>query len=810
MSLLSDLRYNLRLLRKSPGFVVICVLVIGLGMGMSITSYSILSSIAAKPLPFPDGDSFVRVRGVDNSNGRTVAMDGYAYQTLQASVQSYKTFGAQRDVLATFSDGGVAEQFRGSTITSNLLQATAVAPLLGRSLLPQDDIPGAEPVVLISYRVWQDYYAGREDIVGVNCRINGNLYTVIGVMPDGFAFPEAEQVWLPLQLSNSLQSGEGPRLGITGVLAEGITKEMATAEVNALLAVLGDEYPDSYANYAATVNPFTNLFGADDPIVRLAVRLLPLLLTLALVLLVCVNVANLILVRTNERIQEFAICSSLGATRWRLVRSILQDSLIICVLGGLLGVILADIGMSVVGSSFLEMTSGNIPFWMTFDWELGVGSTALLAMLLIWLISAGLAFWQVSRLELFSLLASGKTGATGSRNPIGTAVLVNVEMVISSFLLIIGGVVVGVFGDIAKLDYGTATEGYLTGRINLPPARYADNSAQEIYRENLKRELLEQQGIERVSFSTALPSQYGNWADYNLEDRDLFANNRYPQQQLIFVAADYFETMELTLNEGREFDLTDTAESLAVVIVDENFSDQIWPGESALSKRIEIYPDTPDSRMLTVIGVTTHIIQSSAADEGLDRLNLYLPLAQSSGAPFSVVLKTEGDPESFYRILREAAVRVDRDIAITGISPLTGLIEEANALVIFMARLFLVLALITVVLASTGIYALVSRSVHQRSKETGIRRAVGSSDRQVLWVFMSPGFKYLSIGLLIGGGSAALITSFLATRLPEVLFWLPSVFTIVTIGLALLIFFSTYNPARLLVAIEPGDMLRNE
>lgn len=810
MRLPAEILYNLRLLLKSPGHVIICILVIGMGMGLSITGYSILENFKPQVMPFPDGDRHVSVVGFNNTNNQRMTIDGYTFQTLQSSVQSYSAFGARRDVLATLSDGDVAEQFNGSRISPELVQALDVTPLLGRGLLPQDGIPDADPVAVISYDVWQNYYIADDNIIGTHSRINGELYTVVGVMPEGFAYPFRHDLWMPLQLPTNLQPGDGPSLSVGGVLSQSATMDSASTEINALLTRIGEAFPDTYAGYSGRLQPFATMFSADSPTVEFVIEVVPLLLTFALVLLVSLNVANLILVRTNERIQEFAICSSLGASRWRLIKSILMDSFLVCLLGSLLGVLLADVGMAIVDASFQDMSRGELPFWMAFDWKLPIAVTAFFAMLVIWLSSVALAYWQVSRLDLAEVLAAGKTGSTGSKNPLGTSVLVSTEMVFSCFLLVLGGVLVGVAKDVAELDYGTTTEGYLAGRINLATENYADTEAREAYRENLKLELLQQPGIERVSFSTALTSEYGARVPYNLEDQDLFVNDQYPFQYLIYVAPDYFQTMDLALTAGRNFDTGDTANSLPVAIIEQLLAEQMWPNESPLGKRIEILPGTPESEWLTVVGVVPHIIQSMAMDGGLDRRSLYRPLTQSTGRAFSIAVNTNGDPAAFTQTVRETANQVDRDIPITNIRLLTELIEQANAPMVFSANMFLTLALVTLVLAATGIYALVSRSVFQRSKESGIRRAVGSSNEGILWVFMRPGFKYLGLGLLLGGGSAALLTNVIDSIIPGSIIWLPSIFISVALGLGLLIFLSTYTPARLLVAMEPGDTLRDE
>jgi len=813
MNLSLDLIFNLRLLRKNFGFVAICVLMIALGMGLSITLYTIMDNGGTKSMPIPDGDRYVNILGYDTTvgTGRRFGLDGYAYQILENSVSSFKTLGASRRLFAIFSDNDVAARYQGVRITPNVLQATGVVPALGRTLLPSDDIPGAEPVVLISHLLWQNYYAAREDIVGIRSVINGNPYTVVGVMPEGYRYPATHDLWLPLQLANGAQPGETPQLSVIGILNESSTVESATVEVNTLLTPLNDAFPDSYTNFAGHVEPCCGILGIDNEVVRYS---LPAL-TLFLLLLVSLNVANLILVRTNQRIHEFAIRSALGATRKTLVRAILQDSLLICLLGSFLGLFLADFGMAYVDAAATEALSviGGQPFWFNFDWEMRTAISAVVVVIVIWLLSAGLAIWQITRQDLSVTLAGGSNNATESRSSFGTATMVSFEMVFSCFLLILSGVAIGGSIDAVRTDYGTATAGYLTGEIDLSSERYSASSTRDDFQENLSQELLARERIEAVSFTTALPSQYGDEVRYNLEDQDVMIDNRYPRQNVVHIAENYFDLMEVPLISGRDFDGTDTSDSLPVVIVGELFAERVWPNQQAIGKRVEITPDTDSSQFLTVVGVSSHIVQSFVLD-GLYEPSFYRPITQTccenSAQTMNVVLKVAGNPDEYRQVLQRASANVDREVPISNISTLVGVIETSTSVVLFISEAFSTMALITLALAITGIYAIVSRSVRQRTKEIGIRRAVGSSNSLVHWVFIKQGLKYLLTGLLIGGGGATLVTSSVTSGAVGLIDWLPGVFVAVSVGLALLVFIATYTPASSLVAMEPGETLRDE
>ncbi len=829
MHLSLDLRHNLRSLRRNLGFALLCTLVIAMGIAVSVTMYTLVANAVYKPMPFPDGDRYVAMRTVARDTGleqQGATVDSFTFQQVESALRGYEAFGSWRDSFITFSDGEVAEQYFASYIDPGLMQIAAVAPVLGRGLLPSDDLPGAEPVVVLSYHVWQNYYAGRTDIVGHSSRIDGELHTIVGVMPEGFVYPVSGEVWLPSQLPANAQPGDQPLVWVMGVLGDSLDRGTAERELNAALLELGERYPEYYSELGAKLIPFTRF---PAPAMTYWHTLTGL--AIALLLLVSLNVANLLVVRCNERIQELAIRNALGASPWRLVRSLLLDSSLICGLGLLAGIVLADLGMASIGAMmngiYQDVTQTLPPSWSSaYAWEVGTVVTTFLAIGLVWLFSSALAVWKVLRNDISFLLGGGNTGSISAGSSAGTATLVAFEIVFSCFLLIFCATLVGAANDMKNIDYGTATEGYLTGRIALPTAGYSEVSAREAYRRELRTALLQSEGIDEVVFASSLPSQQGIPVAYNLEDRDVLSDTgAYPTQEVIYVGPDYFATLDVLLPEGREFDAGDSASSLPVVIVNEKFAQQMWPDESALGKRIQVNSGASNAQWLTVVGVSSHIIQRWSFF-GTDVPVLYRPLAQASsnasavpqaglsqseGEVFHAVLKVgAADPDSYRRRLQEAATGVDRDIPVTFLFPLGELLELTNAMSTISTTISSNIALFTLVLAVTGIYAVVARSVNQQTREIGIRRALGSSDGKVLWVFIGQGLKYLLLGLLLGGGAAILLSNAMTVIFATMANWVPAAFIGVSLGLGLLIVFAAYHPARKLVAMEPGDALHYE
>ena len=814
-----ELQYNFRLLRNNVGFVSICILIIALGIGLSITLYTIGDNLGTKTPPLPRGDRYVTIGLVEESNGEQQwrSLDGFILRSLQSSNQSYQVLGARQNVSAVISDNAQSARYTAIKLSVPLLQATEVAPILGRNLLPSDDLPSSEPVVLISYQVWRNFFAARDDIVGSLARINGQTYTVVGVMPEGFNYPQAHEMWLPLRLPASPQAEQWPGLLGIGILSEKTTIQSATTELNNLLLKIKDTAPDTYQNLNARIKKCCSLVNFDGPSPDL--YLFPALI-MSLILLASLNVANLILVRTNHRLQEFGIRSALGATRKRLISVVLQDSLVICLVGSVLGLGLAALGMRYVNNAATDVMNmiGGMPFWFHFGWEAGTVLRSLLLVTLIWAVSVVLAIWQIYRQDLSVTLAAGKQSDSKAGGAFGISTIVNIEMIFSCFLLILSGVLVGATIELADVDYGTATDGYLIGKIQLDEPNYTNLQTREVYRRNLLQALIQKDGIEAVSFTTDPPSQAGRYLTYTPEDRDAQMNGNYPRKRAIHVADNYFDVMEVPLVAGRHFDSGDNDNSLPVVIIDEVMARQLWPdfantANAALGKRIQIHPDQDHAKWLTVVGVTSHITQNFAL-EGGDLSSIYLPFSQPCCTdywdPIYPVIKVSGNPRDYRDDLQAAALSVDRDLPVTDIVELSDFLNTLNSVMIFAAEMASSIALVTLVLAITGIYAIISRSVLLRRKEIGVRRAVGSSAQKIVLVFMQQGIKYLILGLVLGGGMAIVIANLISADSNRLLDWLTIVVTIVTIGLTLLVLLATYAPARRMILVEPGESLRDE
>jgi putative ABC transport system permease protein len=812
-----DLRYTLRLLGRSPGFAALSVMVIALALALALTIYVIVRNQGIEPLPLPDGDRYVALQHVYQNSGRIAKGDRFhanTLQTLAVSTQSFEVLGAARlNGSTTINDGGITEAPWGTEISPELMRLTGTKPLMGRSLNEQDSEPGAQPVVLIGHQLWQTFFGARPDIIGYRVRIEGEMHTVIGVMPEGFRYPTDHHLWRPLQLPpNSPPGDHSAHYTPIGILKQGVTREEAGREVAGIIADLQRQYPDEYENVTATAIPFIDAASTTDFGVM---NIVMLAAATSILLLACLNVGNLLLVRASERTQELVIRSALGGTRARIMRQVLLESMLISLLGGGLGLWLGTYGARfvkyqtevVVGSTFL-------PFWMRFDISADVLLIATGATLLIWLLAGGIPAWRASRVEINTALAGGSKGVAGRGNSRVSTTLVAAEVVLSFFLLVLSGAFVATVNKVSGVEFGLSAENTVSGMVVLDEKRYKDAGDRLRYFQNLENALEAEPGIQHAAVTTVLPG-FGWWrAAFDLPDLDLQQAGELPQLQGIPVSTDYFQNFGVRLLEGRYFSTTDSDENLQVAIIDRDMAEHFWPGESALGKKVEINPEEvpgrPPTREVTIVGVIQHIDQGQALGHSRDIFNLYHPLAQFTPEFGMVVVKFEQQPEGFAQQIRSVATRVDRDTAIMIVRPLDESMSMNTRILGTLSELFVVVALIALVLAGTGIYGVVSRSVLLRTRDMGIRRALGQTDRETVRFFLRQGSLFLLAGALVGGGSAVAAAWLLTAEFPSLLDSMVSIVIIISVVMVALVLGASYLPARNMVRMEPAAALHHE
>ncbi len=812
-----DLRFTLRLLGRAPGFALLSVLVIALALALALTIYVLVRNQGIEPLPLPNGDRYVALQHVYQDSGQIARADQFHADTLQAlqsRAQSFETLGAARlHGSTTLNDGELTEAPWGTEISTALMRKTGVEPLMGRSFTEQDSEPGAAPVTLIGYQLWQTFFGARPDIVGHRVRIEGEMHTVIGVMPKGFRYPTDHHLWRPLKLTpNSPPGDHSAHYTPIGILKPGVTMEEAGREVANIVNDLQRQHPDHYENLGATAIPYIDAVSTTDFGVM---NIVMLAAATSILMLACLNVGNLLLVRASERNQELVIRSALGGTRARIMRQVLLESLLISLAGGGLGLWLGTYGARfvqyqteiVVGSTFL-------PFWMRFDISRDVLFIAAGATGFIWLLAGGIPAWRASRAQISAVLGGGSKGVAGRGNTRVSTVLVAAEVVFSFFLLVLSGAFVASVNIASGVDFGVPTANTVSGMVTLDSERYQSADDRLRYIANLQSELESEPGVAHAAFTTVLPGM-GWWrADFDLPDLDLQQAGELPRLQGIPVSEDYFPNLGITLLEGRYFAATDTAENLQVAIIDKTMAERFWPGESALGKQVTINPDEtpgrPPTRSVTIVGVIAPIDQGQALARSRGIYNLYHPIAQFTPEFGFMVVHFEQQPKLFERLIRSVATRVDRDIAISMVRPLEVSMSLNIRMLQTLSELFVVVALVALVLAGTGIYGVVSRSVQLRTRDMGIRRALGQTDRDTVYFFLRQGSLFLLVGAILGGGGAIAAAWLLTAEFPNLMDSMVSIVIIIGVVMIALVLGASYLPALKMVRIEPAVALHYE
>ena len=589
MDMLYELKRSLVRLSKAPGFSALAIIVIAVGLGLSLFITTFLSVIFFDKLDFPDADKLVYITHSENNQivcCRTT--DAYTYQYIQTHQESFDSVGGFKLLQWVNLTNGKnsARPWAGYT-TSSLFDTLQIKPILGRTLQLEDDIPGAPKVAVLSHKLWQDVFVGDANVVGSTVKVQGENYTVVGVMPKGFMFPIQHELWLPLQLENAsapIEELNNSKVFMFGRLHTNESIDSAHIATQNLIQQIAMEFPDTYhPKGAIAIWPMNRLFfQSDDKLIFLMSGA-----AIAILLLVVFNVGNMLLARANESIREIAIKSALGVPRFALMQQTLSESFILCVVGAVFGVIFAYVGLQVTEANMQTITSFPPPFWWEFDMEpknllIVAGIT-----LVTWLATGIIPAWRASGVDCINVLKDSNKGGSSKVNNKLAHVLVCLQIAISSFLIAMA------LGTAIKLhrmlvvDYGIDTENYITGHVILPIVDYPTREARIQYFDELHRQLEDQLGIDAASSASHLVGET-SWelVSFNLLDRDLTTKDELPTQSVITVDKNYFEVIGAELLDGRFFESSDTESTPQVVIVSDEFAKKMWPnGTSQVRER---------------------------------------------------------------------------------------------------------------------------------------------------------------------------------------------------------------------------------
>ena len=802
-----DVKYGVRMLIKSPVLSLIAILAFALGIGLTTTVFSIVNGAMFKGLPFEEADRVVSIwrnnPERDIERGGVSLHDFVDYRDQQTSLEAFGLW--DQAAINLVGADGKPERYVGSMVTANMFDILRVAPVLGRGFLPGEDEPGADPVMVIGYEVWQERWEGSSDVLGQVVRTNGEPRTIVGVAPEGFKFPLEADMWAPLEI-NPLESarGEGPQFPGFGRLREGVSLDRASAEFATIGQRLEAQYPEANEGFAPMVEPYTKFVIGDD-VFGLLMTMLGA--AIGVLLIACANVANLLFARAAVREKEVAVRSAMGARRRRIIRQFLIEVAVLSVAGAGVGVLIGVAGIAWFNRG---IAANPPPFWISFDLDSSV-LLFVIAVTALSAVAAGLfpALRATGRGMNEALKDEGR-GSSGLRMGRVTSIIVIGEVAVSCGLLIAAGLMIKSVAQLRTVDLPFEVESIFTARINLPEADYPEaGDRTDFYREFLRR-LQTTPGVEAATLSDGLPARGNGIRVFEIEGGDYPTERDYPRAREGIVTPGYFATFQTPVLDGRAFEFSDMRDDLPVALVNRSFVREFFADGEGLGKRFRIHQGDDAYEWMTVVGVVPDMKMEGIGNNQASPAGYYIAVEQFGeilGGTVSIAVRAAGDPAGLASRVREAVASMDANLPIFDAMPMRQIIDEATWFYTTFGALFMAFGFVALFLAAVGLYGVMSFSVSQRTREMGIRMALGAYDGRLIRLAMRRGLKQLAIGITLGIGLAALATRPLQIVLYEVDARDPVIFGGVVLALALVGILATYIPARRVSRIHPAEAL---
>jgi putative ABC transport system permease protein len=806
--LAQDLRFGARMLLKRPGFALVAIITLALGIGANTAIFSVINTVLLEPLPYKDPGRLVMVWEDDTTAGfarNTPAPANFVDWRDQS--QSFEGMAATHRISVNLTGEGEPERIDGRRVSANLFDLLGVEPYAGRTFLAEEDQPGQSRVAILSYGLWQRRFGSDLEIIGRTITLNSVSVTVVGIMPPQFQFPSPQdELWIPIAFSPQESARRnGHYLEVVARTRPGVTIKQARAEMETIAARLQQQYPDSNAGVSAAVVPLHEQVVGD-----IKPALFVLMGAVGFVLLIaCANVANLLLARAAVRQKEIAIRLALGAGRFRLIRQFLTESILLASIGGVAGLLLALWGVNLLKAFIPESIAQARA--ITIDAKVLIFT--LLVSVLTGLIFGLAPATQASNFNLSETLKEGgRDSAAGSRGNRVRGLLVIVEVAVSLILLIGAGLLINSFLRLRSVDPGFRSENLLTMGMVLTPQKYPDQARRSAFYTDLIGRIEALPGVQSAAVTNWIPLVFqGDNIGISIEGRPDSGPSQRPTVVTRVTSPHYFTTMGIELLRGRQFGQQDAADSPPVVIISETMARRFWPGEDPIGKRITSgEPTSADPNdWLTVIGVVNDVRQFELNAD--PRPQMYLSYTQAGFfAPRFLVVRTKGEPLSLASTVRAALWEIDKDQPVSNIRTMEDVLSGSIARQRFSMLLLGIFAVLALVLAAVGIYGVMSYSVAQRTREIGIRMALGAQRRDVLKLVISQGMK-----LAIAGVTAGLAGAFLLTRLIEsLLFGVsandPVTFILIAFLLTGVALLACYVPARRATRVDQIIALRYE
>jgi putative ABC transport system permease protein len=802
-SLFSDIRYAIRNLLKRPGFTAIAALTLALGIGANSAIFSSVYALLINPLPFPNQDRVVALWDKNPSRGvqhNEVSMADYLDWRGQS--HSFEHLALERWWSTNLTSGDTPERVQGFLVTANFFDVVGVKPVQGRSFAEDENQPGKDTVAIITHSLWQRRFGSDPNVVNKTVTTNGIQRTVIGVLPEGFNYPKGAEIYAPIQLTPEIIKNRGSHsYYVIGRLKPDASLQSAQADIDTVTARLATQYPDTNAGRGANIFPIV-----ADTVRVYATAIWVMMAAVGFVLLIaCANVANLMLARATGRQKELALRAALGASRWRIIRQLIVESLVIALIGGAAGVLVAFWGIELLRSGNPGEASKYAAGWN----HLGINFPVLAFTLGISLLSGsifGLApAWHVSKPVLNDALKEGGRQATSGSHRLRSLLVVS-EIALSIVLLVGAGLMFRSFLALLNTNPGFNSDGVLTMNLNLPFAKYKEGAQRAAFYSELVQRVKTLPGVQSAAVVNYVPLGGSNSSDaFLIEGAPEPAPGQENDGRYRVCTPDYFQTMGISILKGRAFTDQDNARSKPVIIVNETLAQRYWPKGDALGKRIRFYGPLQEAPWMEIVGI---------AQDVKHELNLpvtpdyYLPHAQDSWNAMVLVARTSVEPQSMAASIRQQVLAIDKDQPVFDVRTMNEVRAISVAVYSFGSATMGIFAAVALVLAAIGIYGVMAFAVTQRTQEIGIRMALGARAIEVLKMVVKTGMSLATIGVIAGLVGAFAITRLMASLLFGVSPTDAVTFALVAAGLLLVALLACYIPARRATKVDPLTALR--
>jgi len=801
---LQDLRFAFRLIARERWFSATAILALAFGIGVNVIGFTLVNAAFFRGLPFEDAGRLYTLTW-QRPTGGPANLSHRELQDWREQSHAFVGLAGYSTATMNLSDDRVLPEYaRGAWLTANAFAVLGQPLLLGRDFASGDDRKGAEPVVILGYDLWKNRYGADPDVLGRSLRLNGQASTIIGVMPDGMKFPGNTDVWAPFVPTDALEKIRP--LNVFGRLRDDGTRKEAQAESNVIAQRLAAAYPNAAKDRVGVrVETFTERFvgGAGRTMFIAVMGAVGFVLLIA-----CANVANLLLSRSAHRAREIAIRTAVGATRWRVVRQLLLESLVLAAIGGSIGLLLALAGVKVFDAAVHDPDK---PYWIVFTVDYVVfGYVATICGLTAVLFGLAPAL-HVAKTNANDVLKDGGRGSTSQRARWLSGTMVVAELALTVVLLAGAGLMVRSFVNLHTGDVGFRLDNLMAMRLQLPDSKYASVEARRAFYEQLHPRLVAIAGVEAVAVTTSVPLFDADERLVELDGRERTPEQGPPRIATVTVSPQFFDAVGLSMLRGRSFHASDGAPGSEAVIINERMAAQVFPGTDPIGRRLRFArPEVagqPAPVWCTIVGISPSIRHGSQRDIEADAV-IYVPYRHEPPESASLLIRSRAAPDSIMDAVRRQVRALDRDQPVFTIQTVAQMLWNERWPFRVFGGLFAILAVIALTLSSVGLYAVMAYSVTQRTHEIGVRMAVGAQAWQVTWLILGRGLTHLAIGLTIGLAGALALSRVLRRMLVQVTATDPVTFAAITILLTIVSIAACLLPAYKATRIDPLVALR--